>query len=111
MSLPTPPPHPLPAPFTSSPSPPTLVAQGAEALVYSTTLPDAGTRVALKLRPRKPYRHPALDARLSRARALAEARVLVRCRRTGVEVPAVVAADWDGAFSSPPPPPPPFFSP
>jgi TP53 regulating kinase-like protein len=97
MALPTPPHHPLPPPFSASPpSSLTLVAQGAEALLYRTTLPTASTPVALKIRPRKPYRHPTLDARLTRSRALAEARVLVRCRRQGVDVPAVVAADWDG---------------
>jgi TP53 regulating kinase-like protein len=101
---PSPPPHPLPFPFSSSAAAPLdLVAQGAEGLVYCTTLPDAGTRVALKVRPRKLYRHPALDARLARSRALAEARVLVRCRRRGVDVPAVVAADWDGRLPLSPP--------
>jgi TP53 regulating kinase-like protein len=47
----------------------------------------------LKYRPSKLYRHPILDSRLTRARILAEARVLARCRRDGVPVPAVYAID------------------
>jgi TP53 regulating kinase-like protein len=74
-------------------TPPVLITQGAEGRLYKTTylLPDLPC--ALKYRPSKPYRHPILDARLTRARILAEARVLVRCRREGVLVPAVYAVD------------------
>ncbi|KAB5535131.1 kinase-like domain-containing protein, partial [Coniochaeta sp. 2T2.1] len=77
-------------PSTTSPL---LITQGAEGRLYKTTylLPDLPA--ALKYRPPKPYRHPTLDARLTRARILAEARVLVRCRRDGVPVPAVYAVD------------------
>lgn len=46
---------------------------------------------ALKHRPSKPYRHPTLDARLTRHRILSEARVLAKCRREGVSVPGVYA--------------------
>ncbi|KAJ4395190.1 serine/threonine-protein kinase bud32, partial [Neurospora sp. IMI 360204] len=49
-------------------------------------------------RPPKPYRHPVLDARLTKARLAFEAKVLERCRREGVPVPAVyaqnAAAGW-----------------
>ncbi|KAF2710194.1 serine/threonine-protein kinase bud32 [Pleomassaria siparia CBS 279.74] len=96
-SIPTPGPeyttHILPAPFTSSPL--TLLAQGAEALVYRTTFLTPNTPCILKYRPPKPYRHPILDKRLTRARLLAEARVLVKCRRDGVKVPAVLGLDAD----------------
>jgi TP53 regulating kinase-like protein len=47
----------------------------------------------LKYRPPKPYRHPTLDLRLTKHRILAEARVLAKCRRDGVPVPAVYALD------------------
>jgi TP53 regulating kinase-like protein len=53
------------------------------------------TPAALKVRPTKPWRHPTLDRRLTRQRVLAEARVLVKCRRDGVPVPAVWAVDWE----------------
>ncbi|KAI0472973.1 tyrosine protein kinase [Xylariaceae sp. FL0804] len=88
------PPFPLPAVLTHpSSAPPELVTQGAEARLYRTTYLAAGVACALKHRPAKPWRHPALDARLTRHRILAEARVLARCRRAGVPVPALYALD------------------
>ncbi|AEO62253.1 uncharacterized protein THITE_2106221 [Thermothielavioides terrestris NRRL 8126] len=74
-------------------APPSLITQGAEGRLYKTThlLPDRPC--ALKYRPPKPYRHPILDARLTKARLSAEAKVLDRCRREGVPVPAVYAMD------------------
>jgi TP53 regulating kinase-like protein len=77
-------------PSTTSPE---LITQGAEGRLYKTTYLLSTLPCALKYRPPKPYRHPTLDARLTRARILAEARVLVRCRRDGVPVPAVYAVD------------------
>ncbi|KAL1898831.1 serine/threonine-protein kinase bud32 [Sporothrix stenoceras] len=86
-------------PTSSTSPPPTLVAQGAEARVYRTTYLDANRPCALKYRPPKPYRHPVLDARLTKQRILAEARILHKCRREGVPVPALYAVDVeeDGA--------------
>ncbi|KAI9708208.1 MAG: serine/threonine-protein kinase bud32 [Bogoriella megaspora] len=90
---------PLPPPFNSHSShPPTLLTQGAEALVYRTTFLHPSTPCALKFRPSKPYRHPVLDKRLTKQRILAEARVLVRCRKEGVRVPAVLGADWEAGW-------------
>ena len=74
-------------------TPPLLITQGAEGRLYKTTYLRPDLPCALKYRPPKPYRHPILDARLTRARILAEARVLARCRRDGVLVPAVYAID------------------
>jgi len=74
----------------------TLLTQGAEALVYRGVFLTAATPAALKYRPPKPYRHPLLDKRLTRARILAEARVLVKARREGVGVPGVLGVDWEG---------------
>jgi len=83
--------HPrLPPPFTTTPVPLHLITQGAEALLYRTTFLTPTTPCALKIRLRKPWRHPALDARLTRQRVLAEARVLLKCGREGVAVPAVL---------------------
>lgn len=90
-------PIPLPAPFTSTIPPPTLLTQGAEALLYRTTFLQSSLPCALKHRPPKPYRHPVLDARLTRHRILSEARVLVKCRREGVAVPGVFAVEWEVA--------------
>jgi TP53 regulating kinase-like protein len=70
-----------------------LIAQGAEGRLYKTSFLTSDTPCALKFRPSKPYRHPILDARLTKARILAEARVLNKCRRDGVSVPAVYCID------------------
>ncbi|KAF6835478.1 serine/threonine-protein kinase BUD32 [Colletotrichum plurivorum] len=83
---------PLP-PILSHPAPSTLITQGAEARLYKTTFLSPNLPAALKYRPPKPYRHPTLDARLTRSRILAEARVLARCRREGCPVPALYALD------------------
>ncbi|KAI0596319.1 putative MNORI-2 protein [Biscogniauxia sp. FL1348] len=76
-----------------SSSPCTLITQGAEARLYQTTYLEPGLPCALKYRPPKPWRHPTLDARLTRHRILAEARILCKCRREGVRVPAVYGVD------------------
>ncbi|KAI9793466.1 MAG: hypothetical protein M1833_000752 [Piccolia ochrophora] len=87
-STPPPPPiHTLPAPLSplhTSASAPTLIAHGAEALLYRTTYLLPSLPCALKHRPRKPYRHPTLDARLTRHRILAEARILAKLGREGM---------------------------
>lgn len=82
-------PHPTPPPSLE------LITQGAEALIYRTTFLTPDQPCALKFRPKKSYRHPTLDARLTKARILAEARVLVRCRKEGVLVPGVLGLDWE----------------
>ncbi|KFY35900.1 hypothetical protein V494_05484 [Pseudogymnoascus sp. VKM F-4513 (FW-928)] len=85
---------PLPTILTyPSSTPPHLITQGAEALLYKSTYLLPTLPCALKHRPAKPYRHPILDARLTKHRILSEARVLAKCRRDGVPVPAVYALD------------------
>jgi TP53 regulating kinase-like protein len=74
-------------------SSPRLITQGAEALLYRSTFLLPSVPCALKYRPPKPYRHPTLDQRLTKHRILSEARVLAKCRREGVSVPAVYALD------------------
>jgi TP53 regulating kinase and related kinases len=83
----------LPQIFKSDTTPPQLITQGAEALLYRTTYLLPSLSCALKYRPSKPYRHPILDARLTKHRILSEARVLVKCRKEGVPVPGVYAVD------------------
>jgi TP53 regulating kinase-like protein len=70
-----------------------LIKQGAEALVYKTTYLLPTIPALLKLRPRKPYRHPTLDLRLTKHRCLSEARLLIRARSLGIPVPAVYFVD------------------
>lgn len=58
-----------------------LVKQGAEARVFRGRF--QGRAAMVKHRFPKGYRHPALEARLSRRRTVQEARALLRCRRAG----------------------------
>ncbi|TKA22257.1 hypothetical protein B0A50_08219 [Salinomyces thailandicus] len=83
--------HQLPPPFDHSQEPFELIAQGAESLLFRTTfltgsVSDGRPAVAaaLKVRPKKAWRHPTLDKRLTRARILAEARVLVKFSGEGI---------------------------
>ncbi|KIW03409.1 Kae1-associated kinase Bud32 [Verruconis gallopava] len=86
----------LPPPFDRTlPEELELITQGAEARLYRTPFLTRTQHCALKYRPRKTYRHPTLDARLTKQRILAEARVLVRCRKEGLRVPAVLGVDWE----------------
>ncbi|KIX04152.1 uncharacterized protein Z518_07706 [Rhinocladiella mackenziei CBS 650.93] len=93
----------LPLPFTGTNPPPELIAQGAEALLYRTHFLSPSTPAALKVRPSKPYRHPTLDARLTKQRVLAEARVLVKLSALAsdptneIHVPVVLGLEWDAA--------------
>lgn len=93
----------LPSPFTNTEPSPELITQGAEALLYRTHFLDPSVPAALKARPSKPYRHPILDARLTKQRVLAEARVLVKLSALTsdpsieVNVPAVLSLEWDAA--------------
>ncbi|MCJ1320866.1 TP53 regulating kinase [Xylographa vitiligo] len=86
----------LPSPFNYIQDPPRLITQGAEAILYQTYFLTSAHTCALKYRPSKSWRHPALDVRLTRHRILSEARTLVRCRREGVSVPGVFSLDWEG---------------
>ncbi|KAI2623738.1 tyrosine protein kinase [Xylaria nigripes] len=76
-----------------SSTPPELITQGAEGRLYKTTYLLPSVPCALKYRPAKPWRHPTLDARLTRHRILSEARNLAKCQREGVSVPVVYAVD------------------
>ncbi|KZT57995.1 hypothetical protein CALCODRAFT_433348 [Calocera cornea HHB12733] len=49
--------------------------------------------ILLKHRFTKSYRHPTLDAQITRTRVQMEARALVRCQRAGVRVPGVRLVD------------------
>ena len=87
----------LPSPFQDTIPPPTLISQGAEALLYRTHFLQPTYPCALKYRPSKPYRHPILDARLTKHRMLTEARTMVRMRREGLRVPGVLGVECEPA--------------
>jgi TP53 regulating kinase-like protein len=54
---------------------------------------SAGPSIVLKHRFPKTYRHPSLDASLTKSRLSFEARALARCSRAGVTVPTVLWVD------------------
>ncbi|KAF9484618.1 kinase-like protein [Pholiota conissans] len=71
----------------------TLISQGAEAKVYKGYLTPSGSAVLLKYRFKKTYRHPSLDTTLTKARVAGEARALLKCLRSGVNVPGIRMVD------------------
>ena len=79
-----------PASFSSSS---VLVQQGAESRVFVSTY--LSVECVVKQRFVKRYRHPALDAAISRQRLWTECRSAVRVRRSGVDAPAVYHVDED----------------
>ncbi|ODQ80526.1 hypothetical protein BABINDRAFT_160800 [Babjeviella inositovora NRRL Y-12698] len=78
----------------------TMVSQGAEALVFTTTthpcLPvseQTDTTYIIKYRPSKPYRHPKLDAQITKHRTISEAKIMHKLGQLGIRVPRLVAVD------------------
>ncbi|KAK0462895.1 kinase-like domain-containing protein [Desarmillaria tabescens] len=70
------------------------ISQGAEAKVYKAFLnSDSATPILLKYRFKKQYRHPSLDANLTRSRVAGEARAILKCLRSGVSVPGIRMVD------------------
>lgn len=69
----------------------TLLAQGAEARLFASTM--FGRPTIVKERFVKAYRHPQIDQRLRASRMAQEARMLLRARQAGVCTPAVYFAD------------------
>jgi len=69
----------------------TLISQGAEATIHKITFLQRNAVV--KERFAKAYRHPILDTKLRNRRTLTEARSLAKCRRLGLDVPAVYFVD------------------
>ena len=58
-------------------------------------VPETPQPLLLKHRFPKQYRHPILDANLTKSRIQAEARALARCARAGIAVPGVRLVDLD----------------
>jgi len=68
-----------------------LIAQGAEGRVFAVTF--LSRPAIVKQRFKKTYRHPTLDAKITRARLVGETRALVRARRLGVPTPSLLYVD------------------
>ncbi|KAJ3861416.1 kinase-like domain-containing protein [Lentinula novae-zelandiae] len=69
------------------------ISQGAEAAIYKAQLTSGSPPILLKYRFQKKYRHPTLDANLTRSRIAGEARALLKCLRSGVNVPGIRMVD------------------
>ncbi|KDQ17403.1 hypothetical protein BOTBODRAFT_105788 [Botryobasidium botryosum FD-172 SS1] len=70
-----------------------VIQQGAEARVYKVSLHANAAPILLKHRFAKQYRHPTLDASLTKARVAGEARALMKCLKSGVRVPGIRMVD------------------
>ena len=68
-----------------------MLHQGAEAIVYAGTWMDRDA--ILKQRQPRKWRHPDLDARLTKSRMSAEVRLLRRLHLSGLPVPELLAID------------------
>ena len=68
-----------------------MISQGAEGRVFAVTF--LSRPAIVKQRFKKTYRHPTLDAKITRARLVGETRALVRARRLGVPTPSLLYVD------------------
>ena len=68
-----------------------MLHQGAEAIVHAGTW--MGQEAVLKQRQPREWRHPDLDARLTKSRMSAEVRLLRRLHLDGLPVPQLLAID------------------
>ncbi|CAI2164183.1 5996_t:CDS:10 [Funneliformis geosporum] len=71
----------------------TLIKQGAEARIH--TAPFLTRTAIVKERFSKAYRHPILDKKLTARRVNQEARCLFKCRKSGVDAPALYFVDTE----------------
>lgn len=80
----------------------TVISQGAEAIVFETPVHPYCAKPALgnqnnfiiKYRPPKPYRHPKIDASLTKSRTIGEAKFMALLARNGIPSPSLIAADF-----------------
>ncbi|KAG7194754.1 serine/threonine-protein kinase bud32 [Scheffersomyces spartinae] len=80
----------------------TVISQGAEAIVFETSVHPYCSKPSLrnqskfiiKYRPPKPYRHPKIDASLTKSRTIGEAKFMALLARNGIPSPSLIAADF-----------------
>ncbi|MBT5022221.1 Kae1-associated serine/threonine protein kinase [Candidatus Woesearchaeota archaeon] len=70
----------------------TIIAQGAEAIIYLDSNSDDG-KVIIKDRFEKTYRHPELDRKLRKSRTRREAKVLEKLQSLGIPAPKLIKLD------------------
>ncbi|EMG46534.1 BUD32 EKC/KEOPS complex subunit BUD32 [Candida maltosa Xu316] len=79
-----------------------IISQGAEALVFETTIHPYSTTPSLhnnkqfiiKFRPPKPYRHPKIDASITKSRTIGEVKFIYKLEKLGIAAPSVISADF-----------------
>ncbi|ODV78708.1 kinase-like protein [Suhomyces tanzawaensis NRRL Y-17324] len=79
-----------------------VVSQGAEALVFQTSVHPYYSKPCLphqdkfiiKFRPRKPYRHPKIDAAITKNRTIGEVKFMAKLTKLGIKAPSVILADF-----------------
>lgn len=74
----------------------TVISQGAEALVLSSTSHpylSAEGKFIIKFRPRKPYRHPKIDLLITKSRTIGEAKFMLKLNKLGVPAPHLILLD------------------
>lgn len=70
-----------------------MIRSTSAAATAAEPSPPPPVPILLKYRFPKRYRHPTLDAQLTRQRLTSEARALVRCMKAGVTVPGLRLVD------------------
>lgn len=74
----------------------TVVSQGAEALVLKTNVHPylaEPRKLVVKYRPSKPYRHPKIDAMITKSRTVGEAKFMAKLARVNIPAPSLVLID------------------
>lgn len=78
----------------------TVVSQGAEALVLTSSIHpycqsalSNSEKYIVKFRPPKPYRHPKIDAMITKSRTVGEAKFMVRLAKVGIPAPTLILID------------------
>jgi TP53 regulating kinase-like protein len=78
-----------------------LLSQGAEARIWKIpNYDDKGTTAIAKERFAKKYRHPVLDERLTKLRCRMEARMLEKCKKSGIDTAQVLRVE-SGTYPNP----------
>lgn len=70
-----------------------LIKQGAEAKLYAGTY--LGKPTVIKERFSKSYRHPLLDASLTKERTKSEAKAILKCLLCSIRTPTIYLVDYD----------------
>ncbi len=76
-----------------------VLAEGAEAVVYETTL--NGIAALMKRRIKKDYRVPEMDTKIRSRRSRNEARIIATVSKAGVNAPRLILYDGYDVYMSP----------